>query len=386
MRKLKIVSFGLIALILTLLLMILVANHYSKQLASRPLLLTSSLIYHLPAGTHRQMLQQDLQQRGIMPTTRWFAWLLQTHAELAGFRAGTYRLEPGMTIAQMLKVFARGKEAQFPVRLVEGLKVSDWLTTLRNAPYLQHRLTDDTLATLAKTMNLPEQQVEGHFYPDTYAYTASTTDLELLNRAYQRMQTALNQQWQSRAADLPYQGPEQLLTMASLIEKETSLGEERALIASVFINRLTKGMRLQTDPTVIYGLGDKYTGKLTRQDLLQPDAYNTYIINGLPPGPIAIPSLASLKAAAHPANSQYLFFVANGKGGHTFSRDLREHNTAVKQWRAVEKKQNHRLVKENRVKEQHHPSPVISANTQSTQRDAHRASSLTVKKVKTDER
>lgn len=384
MSKIKRFSLSLLIGAIVFALTVKVANHYSSNLASRPLLITSPLIYHLPAGTNRKVLQRDLQQKGIMPASIWFSWLLHSEPELAGFRAGTYRLENGMTVAQMLKLFARGKEAQFPIRLVEGLKISDWLSLLRHAPYLHHHLRDDSLATLAQTLKLEEQQVEGHFYPDTYSYTAGTTDIELLTRAYQRMQYQLNQQWQERAADLPYQDPEQLLTMASIIEKETSVDQERGLIASVFINRLNKGMRLQTDPTVIYGLGEKYSGKLTRQDLLQPDAYNTYIINGLPPGPIAIPSLASIKAAAHPAVSNYLFFVANGKGGHTFSRDLRGHNTAVKRWRALEKKQNDIVVKTSQSKEQSSPSP--SAEVKQIKSSAAITSPLKTDKATVDER
>jgi UPF0755 protein len=171
-------------------------------------------------------------------------------------------------------------------------------------------------------------------------YTANTTDIALLKRAHQKMVRAVDRAWEGRIDGLPYKDKNQMVTMASIIEKETAVASERDQVASVFINRLRIGMRLQTDPTVIYGMGSRYNGKLTRNDLESPTDYNTYVISGLPPGPIATPGEASLNAAAHPAKTPYLYFVADGKGGHTFNTNLTSHNKSVQDYLKVLKEKN----------------------------------------------
>ena len=310
----------------------------TRQFAGSPLLITGQTIYTLPAGTGRVVLQQQLEQQKIIPESFWFSWLLKAEPELARFKAGTYRLEPGMTVRGLLQLLASGKEAQFPVRFIPGQRLSEWLKSLRDAPYLKHELKDDQLSTVATALKLPSADPEGWFYPDTYLYTAHISDIALLTQAHQRMETLVDQVWAQRDPGLPYTDKNQLVTMASIIEKETALSDEREKIASVFVNRLRLGMKLQTDPTVIYGMGDNYHGVLTRKDLDTPTAYNTYVIPGLPPGPIAIPGKASLEAAAHPLTTRYLYFVANGSGGHTFSTNLASHNRAVQAWRTLEDK------------------------------------------------
>ena len=171
-------------------------------------------------------------------------------------------------------------------------------------------------------------------------YTANTSDVAILKRAHQKMVAQVDKIWDGRAENLPYHDKNQLVTMASIIEKETAVAEERDRVASVFINRLRIGMRLQTDPTVIYGMGESYNGKLSRKDLETPTAYNTYTISGMPPGPIASPGEASLNAAAHPAKTPYLYFVADGKGGHTFNTNLAGHNRSVQEYLKVLKDKN----------------------------------------------
>ncbi|WP_053145500.1 endolytic transglycosylase MltG, partial [Erwinia billingiae] len=288
----------------------------------------------------RVVLEAELNRQHIVPQTVWFGWLLKLEPELAKFKAGTYRFTQGMTVRQMLDLLASGKEAQFPLRLVEGQRLQEWLAQLRAAPYIKHTLSDDKLATVAAALSLPEQDVEGWLFPDTYAYTANTTDVALLKRANERMVKLVDNQWQGKMDGLPYKDKNDLVTMASIVEKETALSDERSKVASVFINRLRVGMRLQTDPTVIYGMGDSYKGTLTRKDLDTPTPYNTYVIAGMPPGPIAMPSKASLEAAAHPVKTDFLYFVADGKGGHTFTTNLASHNRAVQAWRLAVKEKN----------------------------------------------
>lgn len=313
-----------------------------KQFAQSPLSINHETIFTLPAGSGRVVLEAELNRQKIVPQSLWFGWLLKLEPALAKFKAGTYRFAPGMNVRQMLELLASGKEAQFPLRFVEGTKMKEWLAELRAAPYIKHTLADDKLTTVAKALDLQEQDVEGWFWPDTYSYTANTTDVVILNRAHQRMIKLVEKLWAERAEGLPYKDQNDLVTMASIVEKETALSDERSKVASVFINRLRLGMRLQTDPTVIYGLGDSYTGTLTRKDLETPGAYNTYMIAGMPPGPIAMPGKASLEAAAHPLKTDFLYFVADGKGGHTFTTNLASHNQAVQAWRRGLKEKNAR--------------------------------------------
>lgn len=301
-----------------------------RQLANSHLAIKQETIFTLKPGTGRLALGQQLYDEKLLNRPRVLQWLLKVEPDLAHFKAGTYRFTPQMTVRDMLKLLASGKEAQFPIRFVEGTRLSDWLKQLRDAPYIKHTLEDDSYATVAKTLKLEHPDwVEGWFFPDTWLYTANTTDVALLKRAHERMIKAVQEAWEGKMDGLPYKTQNDLVTMASIIEKETAVADERERVSSVFINRLRIGMRLQTDPTVIYGMGESYNGKLTRKDLETPTPYNTYVISGMPPGPIAIPGAASLHAAAHPAKTPYLYFVADGKGGHTFTTNLASHNQAV---------------------------------------------------------
>lgn len=304
-----------------------------RQLAGSQILIETETIFTLKPGTGRLALGEQLYNEKIINRPRVFQWLLRVQPELSHFKAGTYRFTPGMTVKELLQLLESGKEAQFPLRFVEGMRLSDYLKQLREAPYIKHTLQDDSYATVAQVLKFEHPEwVEGWFWPDTWMYTAGTTDVALLQRAHKKMVAAVDKAWEGRMENLPYKDQNQFVTMASIVEKETAVASERDQVASVFINRLRIGMRLQTDPTVIYGMGENYKGNISRKDLETPTDYNTYVISGLPPGPIATPGQASLNAAAHPAKTPYLYFVADGKGGHTFNTNLASHNRSVQDY------------------------------------------------------
>ncbi|MBE8595412.1 endolytic transglycosylase MltG [Xenorhabdus sp. BG5] len=305
-----------------------------ENFADQDINLSQELILTVPAGTGRVGLQALLTQYKLIEDSQLLPWLFRFKPELAKFKAGTYRLQKGMSLQSVLQLFASGKETQFTIRFVEGSRLSDWVKILQNAPYLKHEIENKTPKDLLDVLGMQEgESLEGWFYPDTYLYTAGTSDVELLKRAHNKMKTVVGQEWESREKNLPYNSAYEMLIMASIIEKETAIESERTKVASVFVNRLRLKMKLQTDPTVIYGLGDKYTGTIFRSNLNTFTPYNTYMIDGLPPTPIAMSGLASIKAAAHPAVTEYLYFVANGDGGHTFTTNLVAHNKAVSLYR-----------------------------------------------------
>ncbi|CAM3266887.1 conserved hypothetical protein; putative exported protein [Xenorhabdus nematophila ATCC 19061] len=305
-----------------------------ENVADQDINLNQELIFTVPAGTGRVGLETLLIQNKLIEDNQLLPWVFRLNPELINFKAGTYRLQKGMSLKTVLQLFASGKEVQFVIRFVEGDRLSDWSKILRNAPYLKHEAESKTPQELTDAMGIKARDsLEGWLYPDTYLYTAGTTDIELLKRAHNKMKMVLEQEWKTRAKNLPYKDAYDMLIMASIIEKETAIESERTKVASVFVNRLRLRMRLQTDPTVIYGLGDKYTGTIFRSHLTTLTPYNTYMIDGLPPTPIAMPSHASIKAAAHPAATEYLYFVANGDGGHTFTTNLVAHNRAVSLYR-----------------------------------------------------
>lgn len=224
--------------------------------AKKPINIVQETIFTVPAGTGRVALEGLLIKEKFIEEGHNFQLLLKARPELAQFKAGTYRLQPNMTVDQLLALITSGKEAQFSIRFIEGNKLADWSNILRDAPYMQHKTQDATPTELYAMLDFKEgDNLEGWLYPDTYLYTAGTSDVEILKRAYKRMQAAVEEEWKGRDKDLPYKNAYEMLIMASIVEKETGVDNERAQVASVFVNRLKKNMRLQTDPTVIYGLG-----------------------------------------------------------------------------------------------------------------------------------
>lgn len=293
--------------------------------------LTDKVVYQVKPGQSAKGLLNRLKEQGIIGDNIGLKIRLKLDPELANIKVGTYELLPSMSALDLLELFSSGKELQFSISLVEGLNWQEWLLVFKSHPQIQ--FADDFSQQLDKiAMPLPKQSIEGFLLPDTYYFVAQTNAIELVKRAHTSMQQYLNNAWQNRALDLPYSSAYEGLIMASIIEKETGIAQERALISGVFVNRLNLKMRLQTDPTVIYGMGEKFDGNIRRKDLRAATPYNTYVIKGLPPTPIAMPSKLAIDAAFNPIETQELYFVSKGDGSHKFSSSLQEHNIAVRKY------------------------------------------------------
>jgi UPF0755 protein len=286
----------------------------------------------IEAGTSPREIANAWVQAGIQTSPRllyaWFRWSGQARR----IRAGSYEVEPGVTPRQLLARMVQGDETLESVRLIEGWPLRQWRAELARAPRLKPTTAGLTDEQLMAAIGAPGEPGEGRFFPDTYAYTRGVSDLLVIKRAYKTMQQRLASAWAERAPDSPLKTPVEALILASIIEKETGQPADRARVAGVFVNRLRIGMPLQTDPTVIYGLGSAFDGNLRKRDLQADTPYNTYIRVGLPPTPIAMPGLASLRAAVNPAQTKALYFVARGDGSSEFSDTLADHNRAVNKY------------------------------------------------------
>lgn len=283
----------------------------------------------VPSGATVSSIASELQQRGVLEHPFYLVLLARWQGITRAIKAGDYHIQPATTPAEFLNQIVAGKVTQYSLTLIEGWTFSQVMAAIRNNPHLQQTLTGLSADQIMQRLGYPDQHPEGRFFPDTYYFPASTTDFVVLKNAYQLMKQRLAREWRHRAPGLPYESPYDALILASIIERESALPEERPLIARVFLNRLQKGIPLQTDPAVIYGLGDSFDGDLRRKDLRTDTPYNTYIRSGLPPSPICIPGLGALRAALHPAEGEVLYFVSRGDGSHQFSITLEEHNAAV---------------------------------------------------------
>lgn len=286
--------------------------------------------YLFEPGTSVRRLAADLQQRHLFESPRLFLLLAYLKGAADQLKAGEYYFDSGITASQLLDQMRAGQVIVHRFTIVEGWTLQQLIKALHTSPYIQY--SSQRLSQLFVNSGLPRQNPEGLFFPATYYFSGQTTDSDLLKRAYQLLDKKLNAAWQQRADHLPYKTPYEGLIAASLVEKETALSKERPMIAGVIARRLEKGIPLQIDATVIYGLGSAYFGKLTSDDLKKDTPYNTYTRRGLPPTPIAMPSLNAIEAVFHPDQSQNLYFVAKGDGSHQFSSDLIQHNEAVKRY------------------------------------------------------
>ena len=307
---------------------------YSWRWLHQPDLSHNAVSYDVPRGESVLQIAQDLHKAGWLQHPRiWSIW-----ARMQGLsgklRAGEYSLTPGMTPDAILKLFTSGKVILHSLTITEGSTFDDLKRALAQRDDIQHTLNNTSDTELMKTLNLPDIHPEGQFFPDTYQFPKNSTDMAILRMAQTRMQSELARAWQERDAELLIHSPYEALILASIIEKETAKANERKLISGVFMERLSREMRLQTDPTVIYGLGADYDGNLHKADLLRDGPYNTYTRTGLPPTPIALPGAEALQAAVHPQRTGALYFVATGKGdgSHFFSSNLQEHNAAVRRY------------------------------------------------------
>jgi UPF0755 protein len=259
----------------------------------------------------------------------WFKVIAVQEKAVKKLKTGEYELASGLTMPQILALFVQGKTKQYAITFPEGWNFKEILREVESNPSLEHTLHDVGYEALMSQLGADIKRPEGLFFPDTYFFEKHTSDVALLKRAYDKMQLVLTQEWQHKAGALPFKTPYEALILASIVEKETGVVAERPLIAGVFIRRLQTGMLLQTDPTVIYGMGENYQGNIAYKDLKTATPYNTYLIRGLPPTPIAMPGRDAIYAALHPDNSNSLYFVGRGDGTHQFSATLKDHNLAV---------------------------------------------------------
>ncbi|HZV61877.1 MAG TPA: endolytic transglycosylase MltG [Methylophilaceae bacterium] len=307
--------------------------------ANKPVELPSSEVeIDLKAGSSLRSVSRQLVQQGILDEPWSFMLLVRAMGKAGEIKAGNYLIEDGITPYQLFLILTEGSTKQSSITFIEGWTFKQMRSAINSHEDIKHVTMAYTDEQIMQEIGAKEKHPEGLFFPDTYYFSKGMSDKDILQRAYESMQAKIAEAWQNREPGLPYRTPYEALIMASIVEKETGKASERALIAGVFLNRLRIGMRLQTDPTVIYGMGDEFDGNLRRQDLLNDTSYNTYTRIGLPPTPIAMPGLAAIHAALHPGKTKALYFVGRGDGSHVFSGSLNEHNRAVNQYQLGKKK------------------------------------------------
>lgn len=298
----------------------------------QPLNITQEQLLDVPKGTTPTRTLYRLEANGVIKDAFWLRVYWRFNLARQPLHSGEYRMQPGMTVEGLIDLWKRGEMVQYSLTLVEGWSFRQVRAALAREEKLEHSLDglsdSQVMDKLGHTGIFPE----GRFFPDTYRYVRGMSDVEVLKTAYDRLDEVLAKEWEKRSADTPYTEPYQALIMASLVEKETGVPQERGQIAGVFVRRMAIGMLLQTDPTVIYGLGDRYSGKLTRAHLRESTPYNTYMNAGLPPTPISMVGREAIHAALNPVDGNSLYFVARGDGTHVFSDDLDAHNNAVKEF------------------------------------------------------
>ncbi len=288
--------------------------------------------FSLKPGSSLKSIAREMQQDGLLEHGWQFVWMARLLGQSGQLKAGNYAIDHPVSPLELLNIISKGEVSQSQVSVIEGWTFKQLRDALNTSPDITHDTLSLTDQEILLRIGATENHPEGLFFPDSYYFAAGSSDLRIFKRAYQTMQKHLQEAWLARAPDLPLQTPYQALILASIVEKETGTPSDRAMIAGVFVNRLRKGMLLQTDPTVIYGMGDKFDGNLRRRDLLADTTYNTYTRRGLTPTPIALPGVAAMQAALHPVQTDALYFVSRGDGSSQFSSSLTAHNRAVNQY------------------------------------------------------
>ena len=326
---LKKISIVLVVLLTLLLAGLFVVQKKVENYLSIPRV-DKTMLFTVKAGSNFSRLGSRLAEQSLVDDLNWWKVTAKLHPELTKIKSGTYQFQEGASLEDILTLVNKGIEHQFKVTFVEGSTFKEWLAILSDAQALTP--VQQSEAEILQQLGSSHLKLEGLLLPETYHYHASMSAFKIIEKAYQHQAEILEKLWAERDKNLPLKTPYEALILASIIEKESSIAADRGKIASVFINRLRRGMRLQTDPTVIYGMGENYKGRIRSRDLRQKTPYNTYRIDGLPPTPICMPSEAALYAALHPVKSKYLYFVSKGDGSSYFSKSLIEHNRAVQKY------------------------------------------------------
>ena len=296
---------------------------------SKSVLIGTTVYIEIEKGDSLNRIVDKLLAQKLPINPFWFKVIAVQERAFRKLKAGEYEITPGMTVPKILALIAQGKTKQHTITFPEGWSFKEIQREIEKNPNIDHTLSSADFERVMTKFKPDAQSLEGLLFPDTYFFEKHTTDLSLLKRAYQKMLQVLQEEWLNKEDDLPFKTPYEALTLASIVEKETGVADERPLIAGVFIRRLEKNMRLQADPTVIYGMGGSYLGDIKSKDLTAATPYNTYVINGLPPTPIAMPGREAIYAVLHPDKGASLYFVARGNGTHIFSETLTAHSSAV---------------------------------------------------------
>ncbi len=316
--------------------------YYKHELATPVTGSNDHKVIEIVPGQSFNAITKVLMTQGVLDSPH----LMKIYGRLSGLsgqlKAGEYKLDGALTIPEIVDIFVSGQSVQYQITFVEGWTFKELLAELATHEKLKRVIGGNKPKDILNSVTDLYQHPEGIFFPDTYTYRKNDSDLSILMRSFKRMQTVLDEEWKSKSKGLPIKTPYEALILASIVEKETGDASEREQISGVFIRRLNKGMRLQTDPTVIYGMGEQYKGNITRKDLRKYTPYNTYRINGLPPTPIALSGREAIHAALHPDSGKSLYFVAKGNGSHYFSETLKEHVNAVNKYQVYQRKKNYR--------------------------------------------
>jgi len=320
-------------LMLWLLFVVMIVGGLAGFYALRPIQFSKlPYTFSLKQGSSLKSAANQMQKAGVLPSDWLFVFLARGLGKAAHIKPGNYLIDKAMSPIQLLDMISKGRVEQSSLSIIEGWTFKQLRAALNRSATLRHDSKSLTEQEIMKRIGAREKEAEGLFFPDTYNFSSGSSDILVLKRAYQLMQKNLRDSWKYRTANLPFKTKYQALILASIVEKETGKASDRNMIAAVFVNRLKKRMLLQTDPTVIYGLGNKFDGNLRRRDLKTDSPYNTYMRTGLTPTPISLPGMGAIQAVLHPAKSKALYFVAKGDGSSHFSKTLNEHNRAVNRY------------------------------------------------------